>query len=87
MNEQDVLDAIESHGARVVYDAAVKALEGDRAPLAEVGVACLNLSNANTAMTLAFRALSPTEKAMDHVEVIREATKIEPRLDIQPPRD
>lgn len=78
MTEQTIIDAISAHGAKAVYDAAVKRLEGNRAPLAALGLACEGIGQANTIMTMAYQCMSSTEQDLDHIDAIRSLSKIPP---------
>lgn len=64
--------AIDTHGAKAVYDAAHRRLGGDSAPLAAVGLSAPDLARAYDIMARAYAQLSARERAADHWDVQQE---------------
>lgn len=62
-------DAIKQHGAKAVYQAACRALEGDNQPLAELGFSASRLSDAWHIQSQAYRRLTPGERAAEQMLV------------------
>ncbi len=67
--------AIERHGAKKVYEAAYRRLNGDSAPLAAVGLIAETLRDANDIMYAAFASLSAAERASDYWGAQQEINK------------
>lgn len=62
------LDAIETHGARAVYGAAIAQMEGRTPDLRSLGLEPETLGDVDRIMSLAFRRLSGAEKLIDRVQ-------------------
>lgn len=67
--------AIEIHGAKKVYDAAYKRMQGDRKPLQDVGLRANTLSDANEIMTAAYNMLTKEQRAADYWDASQELNK------------
>lgn len=61
--------AIQQHGAVAVHSAAYKALQGDYAPLARLGVKCSTLSEAYASMSAAYKQMDEAERAIDNAQI------------------
>ncbi|MDE1906760.1 MAG: hypothetical protein KGH75_09975 [Rhodospirillales bacterium] len=64
-----IADAISTHGARSVYAAATKAMQGKRDALTSIGIPCDNMGHANTAMTAAFAQLGAVDRLLDKASI------------------
>jgi len=58
--------AVEIHGAKAVYDAAVRRMDGDRKPLKNVGLGANTIADAWEIMQEAHKSLTPSEQASDY---------------------
>lgn len=72
-------DPIRKHGAKAVYDAACRALEGDYSHLHALGVPAETLADAWDAQTAAYRALSALEQAGEAAAVEIEFARLRSR--------
>jgi len=71
------IEAINAHGAKVVSDAAYRAMNGDRAALERVGLGDVKGLAALNAVTVeCFAQMSGAEKAQDLAEAAINAAKI-----------
>ena len=61
--------AIDVHGAKAVYDAAAKRLDGDAAPLVSVGLTAPDLAVAWAIMSQAHRQMNAEDQAREHWSV------------------
>ena len=71
-----VTAAITKHGAKRVYDAAYRRLQGDRAPLAAVDLIAADLAQANAIMVQAFAGLTASQCAGDYWDANNEARNL-----------
>ncbi len=63
----DIIDnAIRIHGAKKVYEAAYKRMEGDKNPLRAVELGANDMGDAWEIMIKAFNSLTPAERASDY---------------------
>lgn len=74
MNTQQ---AIREHGAKVVYQAACAALNGDYSKLQEIGIEAAGLGDAWRIQTSAYKSLTPGERAAEQMAVNGELMKQE----------
>lgn len=69
-------NAIQVHGAKAVYAAACSAINGDYAPLAEMGIEISSLGDAYRVQTSAFKSMSKGERAADKMAINNEMMAI-----------
>ena len=67
--------SIDRHGAKAVYDAAARRIEGDAGPLQAVGLAAEALGEAWGILTQAHRQMPRAEQAREHWNVSRMLTE------------
>lgn len=68
----DIIDsAIEKHGAKAVYEAAYKRMEGDKETLAKVDLGAADMGAAWQIMQRAFNSLTPEEQAADYWDAMK----------------
>lgn len=68
----DIIDsAIEKHGAKAVYEAAYKRMQGDKKTLASVDLGAADMGAAWQIMNMAFNSLSPEEQAADYWDAMK----------------
>lgn len=72
MNTQQ---AIREHGAKVVYQAACAALNGDYSSLLELGIEATDLGDAWRVQTSAYKSMTPGERAGEQMAVNGELMK------------
>ena len=58
--------AIDGHGAKAVYDAAVSRMQGESAPLDAVGLTAPDLAVAWAIMSQAHRQMNAEDQAREH---------------------
>ena len=62
-------EAIQTHGAQAIYQAACRALEGDYSHLARLGIQASTLRTAWDVQSIAYRAMTPREQASETASV------------------
>ncbi len=68
----DIIDsAINIHGAKKVYEAAYKRMQGDKKPLQNVELGANTMGDAWEIMQRAFNSLTPAERAADYWDVMQ----------------
>ena len=76
MNEETIKSACMTHGAKAIYEAACKRMEGSRDALAFYGLAIETIADANIIASVAFQFLDPNTKAADLASASIEAAKL-----------
>ena len=61
-----IQNAINTHGAKAVYDAAIKRMEGDTKPLEKVGLIAENMGVAYAIQMQAYNKMTPEQQAKDY---------------------
>lgn len=64
----EITAAIQAHGAKAVYDAACKRMDGNPGPLAAFGLEAKTIGDANTIMVAAFAEMGPAGRAIDFAQ-------------------
>lgn len=68
--------AIEIHGAKKVYDAAYKRMQGDAKSLQDIGLTANTLREANEIMTAAYNRMTKEQQVADYWDASQELNKI-----------
>lgn len=68
--------AIDTHGARAVYDAAVRCMGGDREALGRVGLTAETATDVWRIMQAAYERMSESERAADYRDAEQELRKV-----------